>query len=94
MLENYLNQKAYRKTCTGTDDRGQLTYSAITPIPCRKQARIQTVMAADGRLVTTQHVYYTKHKVEPGDMLDGKVVMAVADWTCLDGSVLGRKAVL
>ena len=94
MLGNYLNQTASYAATTGTDSRGQLTYGTATTVNCRKQAKTQTVMSKDGRIVTTQHVYYLQNAATEGDMLDGMVVMAVGEWTDLSGNVIGYKAVL
>lgn len=94
MLGSYLNQTASHEATTGADSRGQLTYDTATTVNCRKQAKTQTVMSKDGRLVTAQHVYYLQNKVTEGDMLDGMVVMAVGEWIDLNGTVIGYRAVM
>ena len=94
MLGDYLNQKALHETCTGADDRGQPTYAAAVSIACRRVKKSQNVLTSTGQLITVQHVYYVKTPVAEGDTLDGKVVMAVPEWTGLGGEILGYKAMM
>ena len=94
MLSAYLNQTAEHGKKTGTDDRGQPVYGVVEAIPCRKQAKIQNVVTATGQTTQTQHIYYTRRTVFEGDILDGKVIMAVSVWYSLTGEVMGYKAVV
>lgn len=94
MLKHYLNQTALRQKSTGVDDRGQLVYGAAATVPCRLSEKTQTLMSADGRMVVAQRVYYLTTPVAEGDMLDGKIVLAVAQWADLGGHIIGYKAVI
>lgn len=94
MLGVYLNQTAQHQAKTGADGRGQPIYADALSISCRKQAKIQNVVTATGQSVQTQHTYYTLQEVAEGDMLDGRVVMAVSVWAGLNGEVMGYKAVV
>lgn len=94
MLSSYLNQTAEHKPCTGTDDRGQPTYGVNVPVRCRRQSKAQNVLTATGQTVKTQHVYYTNSVVREGDMLDGKIVMGISQWTGLNGEIIGYRAVV
>lgn len=94
MLSAYLNQTAEHGKKTGTGDRGQPIYADAVTIPCRKQAKIQNVVTATGQTVQAQHIYYTRRTVFEGDILNGKVIMAVSVWYSLTGEVMGYKAVV
>lgn len=94
MLNSYLNQTAVYHCKTGTDDRGQPIYGDQIAITCRYQPKLQNVVTATGQTVQTQHIYYTTQAVNEGDMLNGKIVMAVSTWYGLNGEVMGYKAVV
>lgn len=94
MLNSYLNQTAVYHCKTGTDDRGQPIYGEPINIPCRHQPKIQNILTKDGQTVQTQHVYYLDAGVHEGDILNGKIVMAVSVWHGLNGEVMGYKAVV
>ena len=94
MLNNYLNQTAEYRKKTGTGDRGQPIYADAVTIACRCQLKLQNVVTATGQMVQTQHIYYTTQAVNEGDMLNGKIVMAVSTWYGLNGEAMGYKAVV
>ena len=94
MLNAYLNQTAEYSPCTGSDDRGQPVYGDAEVIRCRKQLKMQNVLTATGQVIKAQHIYYCSHSVAEGDMLDGRVVVAVEIWSGLSGEIIGYKAVL
>jgi len=94
MLGDYLNQTVVYHGKTGTDDRGQPIYAEPITLPCRHQPKIQNVVTKDGKIVQTQHIYYTTQAVNENDMLNGKVVMAVSVWHGLNGEIIGYKAVV
>jgi len=94
MLNAYLNQTAEYKPCTGTDDRGQSVYGAPVTLRCRMEQYTQNILTPSGQSVQTQHVYYLTESVSEGDLLNGKVVMAVSTWRNLNGRVLGYEAVV
>ena len=54
----------------------------------------KTVVTATGQTVQTQHIYYTTQAINEGDMLNGKVIMAVSTWYGLNGEAMGYKAVV
>ena len=78
MLNSYLGRTVGYRAKTGTDDRGQPTYGDQIAIACRYQPKLQTVVTATGQTVQTQHIYYTTQAINEGDMLNGKVIMAVS----------------
>lgn len=94
MLSTYLNQKAQYQRRTDTDNRGQGIYGNALTVYCRRQAKKQCVLTTTGSTVKTNHVYYLANGAAEGDMLDGKVVIAVVPWTGLGGEIIGYKAAI
>jgi hypothetical protein len=77
-----------------TDGRGMPLYDDEQSISCRKSLTIQTVKNKDGEAVQSKAVYYTIDNVNVDDLIDGTVILSVAEWKGLDGKVIGYKAVV
>ena len=92
ILEDYLNQTALYRPCTGTDERGQPVFGTASSVFCRRQEKITHNIGAQNLTAVTRHVYYLETAVRTGDTLDGYIVTAVECWADLDGDIAGYKA--
>lgn len=97
MIANYLSQTAIWKRVTGHDLFGQ-PVTAQQSIPVRWEGVRRVVRNAKGEEVVSEARVFTTAPVQPGDILffNGRdwPVLAVSEYTTLDGQILYREAAL
>lgn len=101
MLSMYLNEKTIYTPALRdkegnqiTDHHGQTLYGNPQQINCRTEPKAREIITADRQSIVTSTMYYLVVPVSVGDMLDGKRVLDVNDWTGLGGSSIGYEAVV
>lgn len=96
-LALYLNQSIswIHFTAAPTFDiYGQPSNRQTTTIACRILRKNRIARDEKGREIVSTSTVLTQALPVPNDMLDGKKVLEVRDWTDRDGSVVGKEALL
>lgn len=86
MLDNYANQSMTWKHVTAISDTNQATYTSST-IKGRKETGFRLIRNAQGDEVVSSATVFTESAVQANDLIDDRLVIAVANEIQLGGTV-------
>ena len=92
ILRNKLNQVCEFRARVDADAYGDSVFAEGVGIVCRREDVQRLVFDRNGREVMSSARYFLERRVEPGDMLDGRIVINVVALTGMFGTEEGFEA--
>lgn len=76
------------------DKFGEPSYAAPIQLKCRREKNTKDVLTATGSVKRSDTVFYTDecYEIQTDDKLDGRVVLAVVEYTNENGKVEGYES--
>lgn len=73
---------------------GEPSYKSPLTLKCRREGHTKDVLTTNGAVIRSETIYYTDETqlIRTGDRLDGKVVVAVSEYTNEHGKVEGYES--
>jgi len=92
ILRNKLHQSCVHKRRLTADFYGDPVFDEGTDTICRREDTQRLVLDQRGREVMSSARFFLAGSVEPGDTLDGRIVLSVTALTGMFGRVEGFEA--